>query len=283
MGRPTGYSNSTKKNLLLGAGALYKNFIVGTDTPATATAKLIGATQGGLEFKATPTIRNIQIDGILGKVADLDVIDAWETSLAGSFIEINTEVIRRSLAAVSVDDSDDDYTVLEGATEFSADDYLTNVTYIGTLSGSDKPVIIQIKNAIDTGGLDFKTEDGKEGTVDVTFEGRYAVSDDGVPPFKIYWPKTRVENTLSALTIGALTLTPTFDSDVTTYTATTTNASDKVTATPTSAGAALLIKLGNTEIQNESTPSWTAGSNTLTVKVTGDDGDKTYTVTVSKT
>lgn len=188
MGRPTGYTANTKSNLLLGAGALYKNFTVGTDTPATGT--VIGATQGGLEFKAIPTVRNIQIDGILGKVAELDVIDSWECSLAGTFIEINEEVIKRSLAATSIDTStSEDYDIIKGATEFSAEDYLTNVTYIGTLSGSDKPVIIQINNAIDLGGLTFKTEDGKEGTIDVTFEGRYAISDEGVPPFAIYWPK----------------------------------------------------------------------------------------------
>lgn len=188
MGRPTGYTANTKSNLLLGAGALYKNFTVGTDTPSTGT--VIGATQGGLEFKAIPTVRNIQIDGILGKVAELDVIDSWECSLAGTFIEINEEVIRRSLAATSIDTStSEDYDIIKGATEFSSEDYLTNVTYIGTLSGSDKPVIIQINNAIDLGGLTFKTEDGKEGTIDVTFEGRYAITDEGVPPFAIYWPK----------------------------------------------------------------------------------------------
>lgn len=284
MGRPTGYSANTKKNLLLGAGAIYKNFVVGTDTPATATTKLIGATQGGLEFKATPSIRNIQIDGILGKVADLDVIDSWETSLSGSFIEVSTEVIRRSLAAASVDTSDSDYDVITGNTEFSSDDYLTNVTYIGTLSGSNKPVIIQIRNAIDTGGLSFKTEDGKEGTIDVTFEGRYAISDEGEPPFTIYWPKpsATVANTLSALAIGTLTLTPTFSASTTSYTAATTNASDTVTATPTSQGATVVIKNGNTVIQNEGSATWSAGENTITVKVTGDDGDKTYTVVVTK-
>lgn len=281
MGRPTGYTNRTKRNLLLGAGALYKNFVVGTDTPQSATAKIIGATQGGLEFKATPTIRNIQIDGILGKVADLDVIDAWECSLSGSFIEINSEVIRRSLAAVS-QSADSDYDIFQGATEFAAADYLTNVTYIGTLAGSETPVILQINNAIDTQGLTFKAEDGKEGTVDVTFEGRYAISDNGVPPFKIYWPKTAVANTLSALTIGTLTLTPTFASGTTSYTTTTTNAKDAVTATPTDAGATVEIKNGSTVIANGGDATWTTGSNTLTVKVTGDEGDKTYTVTVTK-
>lgn len=190
MARPTGYSASTKKNMLLGAGAIYKNFDIETDTVATATAKLLGATQGGVEFKAVPTTHNIQIDGILGKVADLDVIDSWETTLTADFIEVSKEVITRALGATVTDsESNDDYDIIQGATEFSADDYLENVTYVGTLSGSNKPVIIQLFNAIDMGGLTVKTEDGKEGTVNVAFEGRYAVSSEGVPPFKIYWPK----------------------------------------------------------------------------------------------
>ena len=283
MSRPTGYTANTKKHLLLGAGALYKNFTVGTDTPSTGT--VIGATQGGIEFKATPTVRNIQVDGILGKVTELDVIDAWDVSLGGSFLEVNEEVIERGLGACTKDTTtDQNYDIIQGATEFSSGDYIENVTYIGTVSGTSTPVIVQIFHAINTGGLTFKAEDGKEGTIDVLFEGRYAISDNGVPPFKIYWPKAvgPIANTLSSLTIGALTLTPTFASGTTSYTAATTNASDKVTATPTSPGATLLIKVGSTEIENEANASWSLGSNTLTVKVTGDGGDKTYTVTVTK-
>lgn len=283
MSRPTGYTTSTKKNLLLGAGALYKNFVVGTDTPSTASAKIIGATQGGLEFKAIPTVRNIQIDGILGKVADLDVIDAWETSLSGSFIEVNSEVIRRSLAAASIDeDTSDDYDIITANTEFTSDDYLTNVTYVGTLSGSTTPVIIQITNAVAMGGLTFKTEDGKEGTVDVTFEGRYAIADDGVPPFAIYWPKieSTIDNTLATLVIGELTLTPDFDSDTIAYTTSTTNESDTVTATTTSSYASMVITANGTTIASGDSVTWETGSNTIEIVVTGDDGDKTYAVTV---
>ena len=91
-----------------------------------------------------------------------------------------------------------------------------------------------------------------------------------------------IKNTLSALTIGALSLTPTFASDTTSYTVTTTNNSNKVTATPTSEDAEIEILLGETEIENESSPSWETGENTLTITVTGDAGDKVYTVVVTK-
>ena len=46
---------------------------------------------------------------------------------------------------------------------------------------------------------------------------------------------------LSGLTIGALTLTPTFDPNTTEYTATTTNATNTVTATPEDEDATVTI------------------------------------------
>ena len=88
--------------------------------------------------------------------------------------------------------------------------------------------------------------------------------------------------TLSSLTIGTLTLTPTFDSDVTTYAVTTSNNQNKVTATATDEDAAIVIKVGDTTIENETAPTWETGANTLTVTVTNGSASKTYTVTVTK-
>ena len=87
---------------------------------------------------------------------------------------------------------------------------------------------------------------------------------------------------LSGLTIGALTLTPTFDDDVEEYTVATSNASDKVTASAAE-GLDITILLGETEIENESSPSWEEGENVLTITVSNTIDETTvYTVTVTK-
>lgn len=87
---------------------------------------------------------------------------------------------------------------------------------------------------------------------------------------------------LTGLTVGALTLSPSFDASVLTYTTTTNNATNKVTATAAE-GAELEIKVGDTEIENESSATWAVGENTLTVKVTENGkAPTTYTVTVTK-
>lgn len=79
-----------------------------------------------------------------------------------------------------------------------------------------------------------------------------------------------------------MTLTPTFDPDVTAYTVSTTNGSNKVTATPTDEEATVVIELDGTEINNESSPTWEAGENTLTITVTNGEDETVYTVTVTK-
>lgn len=88
---------------------------------------------------------------------------------------------------------------------------------------------------------------------------------------------------LSGLTIGALTLTPTFDPDTTEYTANTTNATNTITATPEDGGAEVTILNGETPVTNGSAATWNEGANTVTITVENGTAQKVYTVTVTKT
>ena len=87
---------------------------------------------------------------------------------------------------------------------------------------------------------------------------------------------------LSGLTIGALSLTPAFDPDVTEYTATTTNATNTITATPEDDEAEVSILNGETPVTNGSAATWQEGANTVTVTVTNGAAEEVYTVTVTK-
>lgn len=88
---------------------------------------------------------------------------------------------------------------------------------------------------------------------------------------------------LSGLTIGALTLTPTFDPDTTEYTANTTNATNTITATPEDESAEVTILNGETPVTNGSAATWNEGANTVTITVENGTAQKVYTVTVTKT
>ena len=89
---------------------------------------------------------------------------------------------------------------------------------------------------------------------------------------------------LSALTVGSLTLSPTFAAAKTAYTATSTNTSEAVTARASS-GNTVAIKdgNGNTYDSGDSVPL-VAGANVVTITVTHTDtgAQNTYTVTITK-
>ena len=70
---------------------------------------------------------------------------------------------------------------------------------------------------------------------------------------------------LSGLTIGALTLDPTFDADVVSYTANTTNATNAITATLEDESATITILNGETPVANGAAATWEDGPNTVTM------------------
>lgn len=204
----TGYNTKTMENLHTGAGAYFKNFTVGVDTYETARTdgKLLGATQGGGEFKAAAEIRQIEIDGLPGKAKGAEIIDSWEVSLGMTFIETTPETLALSLGAADIDTTTNGtYNIIQGRNAFEDADYIDNITYIGTLTGSDEPIIVQVFNALSTDGLNIKVEDKKEGTIPVTVFGHYEDNGDGsldAPPFKIYYPKGSNVATPVASVIG---------------------------------------------------------------------------------
>ena len=91
-------------------------------------------------------------------------------------------------------------------------------------------------------------------------------------------------NDAALAALNGLTLTPTFAAATTTYTATTSNASDVITAIPNNIHAEVEVLLGTKQVDNGSAIEWATGSNTLKVNVVAEDGTtkKTYTVTVTK-
>lgn len=97
-------------------------------------------------------------------------------------------------------------------------------------------------------------------------------------------PDPSAEAALADLKLGSLTLSPAFNAAVTSYTAQTSNATNTITAVPSSAAAAVKVTVNGTEINNGTEAAWRDGSNTVLVKVTAEDGttSKTYTITVTK-
>jgi len=146
--------------------------------------------------------------------------------------------------------------------------YASSITAGTTLLGITDDGELEIINSAPASGYYFKvlrkcrlTEDAVELQV---------LGKDFVP-----------DCTLSALSLGSLTLNPTFASATTTYTTSTSNATNAITATATDSNATVAIKVNGTLITG-TTCTWTAdSSNTVVVTVTNGTESKAYTITVT--
>ena len=189
----SGFNTETAENLLLDAGAFFANYDVKQDTFDTAVqaGKLIGATRGGGKFEAKPNIRAIEIDGVKGVAKGLQVIDNWVITLEANILEIKKETLIKGLTtAVATEDAEiAEYEIITANNYIALEDYLENVTFIGKISGKDKPIIIQVLNALNTEGLSLQTKDKDEAVIALKFAGAYDPSTLDSPPFRIYYPK----------------------------------------------------------------------------------------------
>ena len=200
-----GITAGTPKNLQLDAGAFFIGFEVGKDTYASAknAGKCLGATQGGGTFTAKPTIRNIDVDGAVGRVKGLTDIQTWEISLSATVIETTVKSLKAALVAATVTTGTGTnegagngiptgYTEIKGNSGIADTDYISDITWVGCLSGSGEPIIIQIKNALNEDGLSVDFAPNSEGKVKMTFYAYNSLEDfesDSVnPAFYIYLP-----------------------------------------------------------------------------------------------
>ena len=193
----SGYTEATPQSLLMDAGAFFKNFDVEKDDfeSAVKAGKLLGATKDGGEFSAVPTVRQIEVDGIKGKAKGLEVIDTWDVYLKANVLEIKRETLAAALCASQTDEAENvKYDVITAKNNIELDDYIDNVTWVGTLSGSDEPVIIQVFNAINTDGLKLTTKDKDQAVIAMTFYGHYTQEELNTPPFKIFYPKAKTQD-----------------------------------------------------------------------------------------
>lgn len=184
------FSANTAKNLQLDAGILVKN-VTDPSSGDYSTGKLIGATTGGGSFEASPQMRNIfeDIDGARGSYKDGDVVDTWEVTYSTTLLEMTAENFQLALGVADITDN----SKLSGKTVtpricVKSSDYIDNVCWFGTLKGSDKPIVIEMRNVMSMNGLNFTIEDKNNGQLEVELSPRFDVASPEDVPFAIHIP-----------------------------------------------------------------------------------------------
>lgn len=193
-----GFTKDTAKNLQLDAGIL----VVGLRNPENFTGELsgarkVGATSGGGSFTVETEIRNLfeDLDGARGNYKDGNVVDSCDVKLTVTVKEMTVENIKMALGAADTQtkQGSGQYDVTKARMEIRAEDYMDNVCWLGTMNGSDKPMIIELKNVMNSNGLNFTFEDKGNGGIELELKAHFDLANPDEVPFAIYTPGNKEE------------------------------------------------------------------------------------------
>lgn len=149
-------------------------------------------------------------------------------------------------------------------------------TYLIKLYGTGRPMdntsflVLDIQNLVPAVPDVHITNDP------LSVAGDVAVTNDPLTVYPVY------DARLASLKIGALTLSPTFNKSVMVYTATTTDATNTITAVAKDGEAEIEILVNEAPHTNGTSATWEDGENTVEITVTSGTESETYTVTVTK-
>jgi hypothetical protein len=185
-----GVTQSTPDRMLLDAGAIYKDLTYDATTNEF-TGTVLGATSGGNEFVVEIEQRQPEIDGAKSRIKGLKYVNSHEAHLVVNLKEVTAENIKTAIGPADIDTSDTAFDVVAGRNKIELSDYLTNISYVGRLSGSDKPVVIMLDNALSAEGFTMTSEDDNEAVIPITFHSHLEMADIGTDkvPYRIYYPK----------------------------------------------------------------------------------------------
>ena len=174
----TGLRPETFENLQTNAGVFLKNFDWSTFTTTAALEEailgkleaeegILGATIGGGSFQCTPTIRNIEADGMRYPIVGSTVNDMWTVKLTGTMKECRPENFKDALICADVE-TEGNVTKIKVRTDIKAEDYIDSLCWVGDTSKGF--VLIELKNALNLTGANFTFTDKGEGTLPFEFQ-----------------------------------------------------------------------------------------------------------------
>lgn len=152
------------------------------------------AAAGGNKVTIEQNYRVIEIDGVFTPAVGQKILESQTAKLETNVKELTAENIRLSINGKIADsdgvDAPTGYKVISGKAKLENTDYIKNLGIVGTMSGTDDPIIIIIDNALCTSGLDFETKDNDEAVISMTFEAHANEGqvDDLSLPCRIYFP-----------------------------------------------------------------------------------------------
>ena len=180
--------STTFQELQLNAGILATGF-----TPATGTlesADMLGATSGGVNFKATPTYSDFgdDIDNCPKNMMELKQLDSWDIKMSGTFVTVDTAAAKALIGPA--DSGTTDATKVTPRNSLATTDF-DDIWWVGDYSDKNGAtnggyIAIHMMNALSTGGFQVKSGDKAKGQFAFEYTAHFSNSAQDTVPFEVY-------------------------------------------------------------------------------------------------
>lgn len=172
------------RKLQLNAGVLLRDF-----DPATAELNktdIVGATSGGVNFKATPSFVDFgeDVDNVPNDTKELKKITGWDVTMSGTFLTVDAESVAELIGAGDVSGNkvtprlnlkDEDFKELWWVGDYS-DENGANGGFIA----------VHMLNTLSNAGFEIQSGKDVKGQFAFEFKAHKTITDVELVPYEVY-------------------------------------------------------------------------------------------------
>ena len=173
------------QSIQLNAGVLLSSFE--PESGDLEASNIIGATSGGVNFTATPTMTDFgeDIDNVPANTKELKRVTDYAVAMSGTFITLTEAQVKLLIGAADVDG-----TKITPRHELKSEDF-TDLWWVGDYSDKNSEesggfIAIHMKNSLSTGGFSIQSGKNAKGTSAFTFTGHYSIENIDEVPFEVF-------------------------------------------------------------------------------------------------
>lgn len=181
-----GISETTPKDILLGAGTFHKGLKF---EGGKWTGACVGATSGGGKVSIEGEYLDIELDGALVLVKGLTVKQGGKASIETNIAELSGDTIQMATNFKKGESDAEGYDMFVDKPNIEAGDYIENFGFVGKTANGAKDIIIIFEQSLCKSAFELETKNKDKAVLKVVLDA-YANNEGDLDtlPVKIYYP-----------------------------------------------------------------------------------------------
>ncbi len=181
-----GISETTPKNVLLGAGTYHRGL---KWEGSKWSGACVGATSGGGKVSIQGEYMELDLDGALVLVKGLTVKQGGKASMEANIAELSSDNIKMATNFKQSDSDVEGYSLFVDKPNLEAGDYVDNFGFVGKTADGSKDIIVIFESALCKSAFELEPKNKDKSVLKVVMEA-YAENQGELNtlPVKIYYP-----------------------------------------------------------------------------------------------